>query len=153
LMREVLPRITRATVLWDVGNEGGKANFRQIEAEGVRLGLRIQDVGVSGPNELRGAFEAATRERAEAIILVDDALLSLYRPGIFELARKHRLPVISSYRDLAEAGALLSYGPNAPDTYRRSAYFVDRILKGAQPADLPVEQPTKFELIINLKTA
>jgi putative ABC transport system substrate-binding protein len=153
LMREVLPRITRAAVLWNARNEGGAANFRQTEAEGARLGLRIQNVGVPGPNELRGAFEAATRGRAEAILLIDDVLLSSHRASILELARKRRLPLISIYRDFAEAGGLISYGPNAPDTYQRSAYFIDRILKGAKPADLPVEQPVKFDLVINRATA
>jgi putative ABC transport system substrate-binding protein len=153
LMKEALPRIMRVAVLWDARNEGGAANLRQLEAESVLLGLRIQDVGVAGPNELRGAFEAATRGRAEAIVLVDDVLLSSHRASIVELARKHRLPVISIYGDFAEAGALISYGPNAPDTYRHCAYFIDKILKGAKPADLPVEQPVKFDLVVNRATA
>jgi putative ABC transport system substrate-binding protein len=89
LMKEALPRIMRVAVLWDARNEGGAANLRQLEAESVLLGLRIQDVGVAGPNELRGAFEAATRGRAEAIVLVDDVLLSSHRASIVELARKH----------------------------------------------------------------
>jgi putative ABC transport system substrate-binding protein len=153
LMKEALPRIKRAAVLWNARNEGAEANFRQADAVAARLGLQIQDVRVSGPNDLRGAFEAATKRRAEAILLIDDVLLSSYRASILELAQKHRLPVISIYRDFADAGGFVAYGPSAPDTYYRCAYFIDRILKGAKPADLPVEQPTKFELVINLKTA
>jgi putative tryptophan/tyrosine transport system substrate-binding protein len=108
---------------------------------------------VPGPKEIRSAFEAATRKRAGALVLIDDMLISSHRGRILEFAGQTRLPVISIYSDFAEAGGLLAYGPKASDTYQRAAYFVDRILKGAKPADLPAEQSSTFELVINLKTA
>ncbi len=153
LMKAVLPTVTRVAVLWHAPNAGAAAILKDIEGASVPLGLHIQNVGVRGPNEIRSAFEAATRERAGALVLIDDMLISSHRGRILEFAGQTRLPVISIYSDFAEAGGLLAYGPKASDTYRRAAYFVDRILKGAKPADLPVEQSSTFELVINLKTA
>jgi ABC-type uncharacterized transport system substrate-binding protein len=153
LMKEVLPTVTRVAVLWHAPNAGAAAILKDIEVASVRLGLHIQNVGVPGPKEIRSAFEAATRERAGALVLIDDMLISSHRGRILEFAGQTRLPVISIYSDFAEAGGLLAYGPKASDTYQRAAYFIDRILKGAKPADLPVEQSSTFELVINLKTA
>jgi len=153
VMKEVLPRVTRAAVLWTASNEGAAAVFRATEAAGARLGLRLQNIGIARANEIQSAFAAATRGRAEALVVIDDVVISSHRARIVELARESRLPVISTYRDFADAGGLVAYGPSAPDTYQRCAYFIDRILKGAKPADLPVEQPEKFELVVNLKTA
>jgi ABC-type uncharacterized transport system substrate-binding protein len=152
-MKEVLPTVTRVAVLWHAPNAGAAAIFKDIEAASERLRLHVQNVGVSAPNEIPSAVEAARRERAGALVLIDDILISSHRRRILEFAEQKRLPVISIYSDFAEAGGLLAYGPKASDTYRRAAYFIDRILKGAKPADLPVEQSSTFELVINLKTA
>ena len=105
------------------------------------------------PDELQNAFEVATRERAGALIWLEDAALFQHRTRILHLAAKHRLPAASTFREFTEAGGLLSYGPNLPALFLRAATYVDKILKGAKPADLPVEQPTRFELVVNLKTA
>jgi putative ABC transport system substrate-binding protein len=153
LMKEVLPTVTRIAVLWHAPNAGAAAILKDLEIAGVKLGLQIQNVGVPASNEIRGAFQAATRARAGAIVLIDDMLISSHRGRILEVAKEHRLPVISIYSDFAEAGGLIAYGPDASDTYRRAAYLIDRILKGVKPGDLPVEQSSTFELVINLKTA
>ncbi len=153
LMKAVLPKVTRVAVLWNARNEGAAASFREIEVAGLQLALRIQNVGVSGPDEIQGALEAAARGRAGALVLIDDVVISSHRQQILELAAKSRLPVVSIYRDFADVGGLLAYGPSAPGMYQRAAYFIDKILKGAKPIDLPVEQPSEFELVINLRTA
>jgi putative ABC transport system substrate-binding protein len=108
---------------------------------------------VQGPDGFGSAFEAATKGRVGALYVVDDVITTSHLPRILDLARRRRLPVISQYAEFAEGGGLIAYGPSIAAMYRRTAYFVDRILKGAKPGDLPVEQPTKFELVINLKTA
>lgn len=153
LMKEVLPTVTRVAVLWHAPSAGAAAVLKDIEAAGVRLGLQVQNVGVQDPNEIGRAFEAAMRERSGAVVLIDDVLISSHRGHILELAGRNRLPVISIYGEFVEAGALLAYGPKASDTYQRAAYLVDRILKGVNPGDLPVEQSSTFELVINLKAA
>jgi putative ABC transport system substrate-binding protein len=117
------------------------------------LGLQLQSLELRGPDELQNAFEVATKERAGALLVLEDLVISSHRTRILDLAVKHRLPTASQYREFAEAGGLLSYGSNLPDLFRRAATYVDKILKGAKPADLPVEQPIKFEFIINLKAA
>lgn len=153
LMKEVLPGVARIAVLWHAPNAGAAAILRQIEDAAGRLAFSVQNVGVPGPNEIPGALEAATRDRASALVLIDDMLITSHRGRILELAGQHRLPVISIYSDFAEAGGLLAYGPKASDTYQRAAYFVDRILKGVKPGELPVEQSSTFELVINRKAA
>jgi putative tryptophan/tyrosine transport system substrate-binding protein len=127
--------------------------FVELKAAGPLLGLQILDAGVRGPNELPSAFEAAAKERANALVVVDDLVIGSYQTQILELAAKHRLGVASIYREFAHAGGLMAYGPSLSDTYRRAATYVDRILKGAKPGNLPVERPTKFDLVVNLKTA
>jgi putative ABC transport system substrate-binding protein len=104
-------------------------------------------------SDFAGAFQAASRARAEALAVVDDTAITRHRGQILALAAHHSLPVVSIYKDFAEAGGLIAYGPNLPALYRRAAHYVDRILKGTKPSDLPIEEPTKFELVINLKTA
>jgi putative ABC transport system substrate-binding protein len=108
---------------------------------------------VQGPDEFEKAFKLATDRSARVIFVWEDAVLLPHRTRILALAAKHRLPAASQYREFADAGGLLSYGPNLTEQFRRAAYYVDKILKGAKPAELPVEQPTKFELVINLKAA
>jgi putative ABC transport system substrate-binding protein len=153
LLREAFPRLSRVAVLWNSPSRGAELVFKEVKAAGSRLGVQIQDVGVRGPSEFQSAFETASKGHADALILIDDSIMSSYQTPILELAEKHRIGVASIYREFAEAGGLMAYGPSFTDTYRRAATYVDRILKGAKPADLPVEQPTRFELIINLKTA
>jgi putative ABC transport system substrate-binding protein len=115
--------------------------------------VKVQVVEVQRPNEFEGAFAAMTRERAGAFLVLPHPFIYAHARRIVELAAKSQLPAVYPYREFVEAGGLMAYGTNAPDMFRRAATYVDKILKGAKPADLPVEQPTKFELIINLKTA
>ena len=153
LLKEALPGISRMAVLWHSGNPNTIHQFREMERASLQLGIQLQPLGVRGPDELPNAFKVATREHAGALFVIEDAVLLQHRTRILDLAAKLRLPVASSYREFAEAGGLLSYAPNLPDQFHRAATYVDKILKGTKPADLPVEQPMKFELIINLKTA
>jgi len=156
LLKEALPTVSQVAVLWNSSkaNTGGPYTFRQTEAAGLKLGLQIRSLAVTVPSELERAFEAASRERAGAVIVQDGPhFLSLHTQQIVDLAVRRRLPVIASVRNFPEAGGLLSYGTDLRDLYRRAAGYVDKILKGAKPGDLPIEQPTKFELVINLKTA
>ena len=125
------------------------ARSRPLSAE-VR---QTEKEGAIPTSEFDGAFAAMTKERVEALLVVTDAMFTLHRVHLAGLAAKNRLPSMHGMREYVEAGALMSYGPNVPDLYQRAATFVDRIFKGAKPADLPVEQPTKFELVINMKTA
>jgi putative ABC transport system substrate-binding protein len=117
------------------------------------LGLRLQSVGVKGPDDFESAFKAAKSGGADALIVISNPLSNTYRARIVDLAAKNRLPGIYSSTDFVEDGGLMSYGADILDNWRRAATYVDKILKGAKPADLPVEQPTKFELVVNLKTA
>jgi len=156
LLKEALPAVSHVAVLWNASkaNTGGPYTFRQTETAGLKLGLRIQSLAVMGPSELERAIEAASRNRAGAVLVQDGPhFLSAHATQIVDLATKRRLPVASQYRNFPEVGGLLSYGNDLRDHYRRAAGYVDKILKGAKPGDLPVEQPTKFELVINLKTA
>ena len=153
LLKEALPGISRVAVLWNSANPNPTYQFREMERASLQLGIQLQPLGVRGPDELPNAFKVATREHAGALFVIEDAVLLQHRTRILDLAAKLRLPVASSYREFAEAGGLLSYAPNLPDQFHRAATYVDKILKGTKPADLPVEQPMKFELIINLKTA
>jgi putative ABC transport system substrate-binding protein len=124
-----------------------------IKAASRELGLGLLLLPVHGPADLVGAFQAAARGRVEALIVIDDVVTTQHRVEILNLATTHSLAVVSQYRAFAEAGALLAYGPSTSTMYHRAAYYVDRILKGANAGDLPVEQPTKFDLVINLNTA
>jgi putative ABC transport system substrate-binding protein len=150
LLKEVVPRVTRIAVLWD--QVSAPAQFRATEAAARPLGVRLQSLPVRGPADFDGAFEAARRGRAGALLLLASRMLSEHRSAIVDRALKHRLPGLFE-PGFAEAGGLISYGPSVPDNFRRAAAYVDKILKGAKPGDLPIEQPTKFELVINLKTA
>ena len=153
MVKETVPKIRRVAVLLNPANTIHVLIFKETDVAARALGLQLQSLEVRGPDELHNAFEVATKERAGALLVIEDLVISSHRTRILDLAVKSRLPTASYYREFAEAGGLLSYGPNLPDLFRRAAYYVDKILKGAKPADLPVEQPTKFELVINLKTA
>jgi putative ABC transport system substrate-binding protein len=153
VLKEALPGLSRVAVLWNSANPGTRRLVREMEGASPQLGIQLHSLGVQGPNDFQNAFKVAARERANALFVFEEVVLLPHRTRILDLAAQYRLPVASNYRELAEAGGLLSYGPSLPDLFRRAASYVDKILKGAKPADLPVEQPTKFELVINLKTA
>ncbi len=127
--------------------------MRETEAAGRSLGVALQPVGVRGPDELDGAFATITRKGAGALLVTADALFFQHRTRLAQLAAKSRLPAMYAITEHAEAGGLMAYSPNFVDLLRRAATYVDKILKGAKAADLPVEQPTRFELVLNLKTA
>jgi putative tryptophan/tyrosine transport system substrate-binding protein len=153
MLRETLPRITHIAALYRDDNPGAVITAEEAERACTRLGLQFLRLPVRDPSDFVAAFDKAAGGQTEAILVVDDGALTKRRREIIDLALQHSLPVVSNYRDFAEAGGLFAAGPNLPALYRRGAYYVDRILKGAAPADLPVEQPTKFDLVVNLKTA
>ena len=153
LFKAVLPGAPRIAVLWNSANPVATSVFREMESPGARLGVRLHPMGVRDSVELEDAFKAAVRARASALFVIEDGTLFPHRARILSLAAQHRLPAASQFRDFAEAGGLLSYGPNLSDLFRRAAIYVDKILKGTRPGDLPVERPETFELVINLKTA
>ena len=153
LLKEVKPRISRVAVLQNPANSASPAMLKEMAAAAKRLGIRLQSLEIRSPDDLVGAFQAATREQAGALIALPDNLLASQERRIRDFEIKNHLPEISWSSEWVEAGSLMSYGANIPDLYRRAASYVDKILKGAKPADLPVEQPMKFELVINLKTA
>jgi ABC-type uncharacterized transport system substrate-binding protein len=154
VLKEVVPKVSRVALLWNPANPGSAPQLREAVAAARALGMRLQTVEARDPQEIDSAFAAMTRERAGALLIFPDPLFGTQRRQIAELAAKRRLPAIhGGTPDYAEAGGLMVYSPNILDLERRAATYVDKILKGAKPADLPVEQPTKFELIINLKAA
>ena len=155
LLKEAVPKVSRVAVLWNPGNAVFQAQMlRETEAAAGTLGVELKTFGVRGPDELDRAFEAMTKERAGALLVLADPILLLHQRRIVELAERNRLPAIGAgVKEYAAAGGLMAYGTNVADLFRRAAAYVDKILKGAKPADLPVERPTKFGLVINLKTA
>ena len=153
LMKEIMPRLSRVAVLSNPTTTLHTALFKELEGAGRTLRVHLRPVAVSSPKDLESAFAAILRERPEALIPLDDPLIFLERRRIADFALRHRLPAASFQRFFPEAGMLMSYGPSYADLFQRAAPYVDRILKGAKPADLPVEQPIKFEFVINLKTA
>ena len=152
LLKEIVPKVTQVAVLWNPRNPVA-GNMRETEAAAQALHLQLHLVEVPGAEALEAAFETAMQGRADALITLPDAMLWNQRLQVAGLAAKHRLPALFPEREFVDAGGLLSYGPSIPASFHRAATYVDKILKGAKPADLPVEQPTKFELVINLKTA
>ncbi len=153
LLKELVPRISRVAVLWNPANPGNAPQLREAEVAARTLRLRLQPVGAPNAGDLDGAFAAMTRERADGIIVLVEGVFIDNRTHIARLAEQARLPVIYGLKEHVDTGGLMFYGASPVDLNRRAATFVDKILKGANPADLPVEQPTKFELVINLKTA
>ena len=153
LVKEILPKVTRVAYIWDPANSGGRIRFKGVQGAAQALAITLQSLEARNPKELESAFEAAIRERPAALMVPNPTVLA-YGRQVADFAAQNRLPVFYDTREHAEKdGGLLSYGPNYADLLRRAATYVDRILKGAKPAELPVEQPTKFELVINLKTA
>jgi len=153
LLREAVPNVRRVAVLSNPAGPTQPLILGNIKTAATSLGLQLLPVGARGPTELDGAFATMARERVGAVFVVTDPAYISHRARIVELANKHRLPSVFTQKADAEAGGLMSYGPSFTAIYRRGAYYVDKILRGAKPGDLPVEQPTKFELVINLKTA
>ncbi len=153
LLKEAVPGLSRVAVIWDPATPSHGPGLKALEVAGPSLGLRIQPVAVRSATEYDGAFSAIVRERADGVLVLSTPLFIAGAKRLAELALTHKLPSMFGPRHHVEAGGLLSYSPNRADLYRRAATYVDRILKGAKPADLPVQQPTRFELVINLKTA
>ena len=153
LLKELLPGIFRVAILWNAANPYSALVFKETVGAAETLAVELQSLEIRGPADIDAAFEAATGQHADALITVEDPLTIDLRKKIAEFAADQRLPTISGLRVFADLGFLMTYGADLADILRRSVVYVDKILKGAKPSDLPVEQPTKFELVINLKTA
>jgi putative tryptophan/tyrosine transport system substrate-binding protein len=152
LLREVLPSLRRLAILANIGNPAAVLQMAAVQAMARTLGLEVDTLEIRRAEDIAPAFEAL-KGRAEALYVIPDALVSTNRVRINTLVLAARLPTMHGERDYVEAGGLMSYGPNFPNQFRRAADYVDKILRGAKPADIPVEQPTKFDLVINLTTA
>ena len=154
LLQETFPKVSRAVaVLWNPAYVGMRARFEQAQVAAPAAGLTVRSVEVRDTHELDVAFEAIIREHPDGLLLLADPFTFSQRARIVEFGAEQRLPVIYESSDFVDVGGLISYGPNINDMYRRSATYVDKILRGAKPADLPVEQPTKFEMAVNLRAA
>jgi putative ABC transport system substrate-binding protein len=153
LLKEIAPDVRRVAVLSNPANASHQPAIREVNVAARSLGVQLQLLEARGPNEFDGAFAAMSNERAGALLVLQDSVFQRHRARVAGLAAKNRLPAMYGVSEYVKAGGLISYGPNLPDVFRHSATFVDKILRGANPADLPVQQPTKFELTINLKAA
>ena len=153
LSAEIVPGLTRLAFLWDPNNASIALQFKETEAAGRAVGVQVQSVEVTTVAQIEAGVLAAAKARADAIFASSDAIQTANRAQIAALAIQHKLPLSAEFKIVASAGALFSYGPSVADLWRRAGEYVDRILKGEKPGDLPVQQPTKFELVINLKTA
>ena len=153
-LKEAVPQVSLVAVLWQPGAVGGRTDMlKPAEVAARALGVRVQFVEARGPADFDRAFSDMTRARAGALAVLGSAIFNSERRRLVDLAAKHRLPTVYTSRDFVDAGGLMTYGVNLADLFRRAAAYVDKTLKGTKPGDLPVEQPTKFELMINLKTA
>jgi putative ABC transport system substrate-binding protein len=153
LLKEVLPGISSVAVLWNADHPFSALVFKETARAAQALRIEVQSLEVRSPGDIDGALTTAMWQNASALIAVEDPLTTDYRHQIADFAAENRLPAIYGLRMFVDAGGLLSYGADLADLYRRAAGYVDKVLKGAKPSDLPVEQPTKFELVVNLKTA
>jgi putative ABC transport system substrate-binding protein len=153
LIKEMSPGVVRVAAIWNGNASGHRLQMKELEPAAQKLGLALQSIPILRPDEIEAAFQAATNAAAQAIVTMDDPMIQLRRAQIVDFATRHRLPLMGEFRAMPAAGALMSYGPNQVDMWRRSAAYVDKILKGSKASDLPVEQPTKFEFVINLKAA
>jgi putative ABC transport system substrate-binding protein len=153
LLREVVPGLSRGAVLWNAANPANSLAWNETEGAGRALGVTLQSQEVRSPRDFDGAFVAIAQQHPDILVVLQDALTLEYRKEIIAFAMKERLPSMFVGKEWVEEGGLMSYGDRLPERYRRAADLVDKILKGAKPADLPVEQPTTFELVVNLKTA
>ena len=153
LLNEIVPRLSRVAVFGNSNEPANSQSLKEVELAAGAFGVKLQYLDVLSPKDIETAFRAASKERAEAALMLGNGILNPHRTQITELAVKGRLPAIYNAAEWVEAGGLTSYGASIPDLWRRAATYVDKILKGAKPADLPVEQPQKFEFIVNLKAA
>jgi putative tryptophan/tyrosine transport system substrate-binding protein len=153
LVKEILPDAMNIALLWNRPSEGSALVFHEMNRVKHQVGLELEDIGISDGSELQKAFASAVRARVAAVMVIDDPVMTYRRAKVMQLAADHRLPVFSQYSEYVDSGALISYGPSLTAIYRRGATYVDRILKGAKPNELPVEQPVVFEMVINLRTA
>jgi putative ABC transport system substrate-binding protein len=153
LLKEAASKASRIAILWNADDLGMTLRYRAVERAARILHVTVQPLGVREPEDFETAFSAMSRERPDALFLVTDALTTLNRKRVFDFVATHRIPAMYEFGSLVKDGGLMSYGPDLADSFRRAAAYVDKLLKGAKPADLPVEQPTKFDLVINLKTA
>jgi putative tryptophan/tyrosine transport system substrate-binding protein len=153
LLRDAVPGLAHVAMLWTPGNPDRADEFQFVEAAAIALGLELRSLEARDAEALGAAFERAAAERLDGLYLLDNPVLGTSAPRVGELARRHRLPMLSGQRVFVAAGGLLAYGPDRPALYCRAAYYVDRILKGASPAEMPVERPTAFDLVINHGTA
>ncbi len=153
LLKEIVPHASRVAVLWNSSNQSKVAEWRDTQVAAQTIGLTLHSVEVRAPGELDGAFASILRERPDALITFTESLTLAFRDQIGSFALKNRLPMFSELREFAAVGGLATYGTSRPDLWRRSASYVDKIVRGANPGELPVEQPTRFELVINLKAA
>jgi putative ABC transport system substrate-binding protein len=151
LLRETIPRLSRVAVLFHATNPGNGQYLKELELAARALGIQLQLLAVRDAGDFDRVFGEA--RGASALIQLDDVIFTSHRKQVVELAVKHQLAAMYGFREFVDAGGLMAYGPDYPDLYRRAATYLDRIFKGAKPADLPVEQPTKFEFVVNLKTA
>ncbi len=153
LLREVSPKLSHVAVFWNPVNAFHTSAMKQVRAAAQAMRINVLPLAVGKAEELEGAFAAIVKERPDALLVLADRIFLHNRARMMDFAAKNRLPSVNAYRELVEAGGLMSFGPSYPGMHRRAAYFVDKILRGAKPADLPVEQPATFELVNNLKTA
>jgi putative tryptophan/tyrosine transport system substrate-binding protein len=153
LLKEAIPKLSRLAVLWNGANPYKAVDMKEVQAAADTFGVTLQSLPVDGPQDFERAFGAARQGRADALITLEDPFTVAHRARIVELTRTHQLPALYGRRVYVDAGGLMSYGPDPIEQYRRAAIYVDRIFKGAKPANLPVEQPTRFELVINLRAA
>jgi putative ABC transport system substrate-binding protein len=153
LLKEAVPRITRVAVLFNAAIPPAEIAMKELQAAARVMGVHVQSAPVNGPKALDETFAAITQERADGLMVFPDPLTFSNQEAITNFAVKSRIPGMFGAKEFVEVGGLMSYGPSYPGMFRRGAYYVDRILKGTRPGDLPVEQPTQFELIVNFKTA
>jgi putative ABC transport system substrate-binding protein len=152
-LKDVVPGLARVVVLWNAANPANASVWKETQAAAGALGLLLHSQDVRGPQDLEGAFARTAQAHPDALLVLDDALIAMHRQHIAEFVTQQHLPSVFAGREWVVAGGLMSYGPSLPDLFRRAATYVDKILKGVKPGDLPMEQPMKFELVINLKTA
>ena len=153
LLMETVGKVSRVAIIMNPDNPISAIFLDETKVAARQLGAELQPLDARNPDEIKQAFAGAAGQRVDAVIVFDDPVLWSYRAQIVALAAARKIPAVYGYRDFVDEGGLMSYGPDRPDQYRRTAIYVDKILKGAKPSELPIEQPTKFELIVNRKTA
>jgi ABC-type uncharacterized transport system substrate-binding protein len=153
LLKEILPALTRVAVFWSAANASVVQKLKQIQASAPQFGVQVHPFELRAPDDLDKGFESAVEFGAQAVMTTEDAIQISYRARVVELGKQHKMPVASEFAEFAQAGALISFGPSILEQFRDAASYVDKLFKGAKPGDLPVEQATRFELVINLKTA